>query len=110
MRYLIPLFILASLSTALADNKPKEDKLVCTKTADLTKIMNDKSFYHLLNMNNKNDVTETIWVSGTDIVITAQEKDTSCVIAMMNGVVYNPDTLEGLVKAYEIQSKKQKDI
>lgn len=112
MRYLIPLLILATLSSASADTptKEKEDKLVCAKISDVTKIMNDKQFYHLLNMNNKNGVTETIWVGGTDIVITAQDKESSCVIAMMKEVVYDPDTLQGLVKAYEIQQKKQKDI
>lgn len=109
MRYLIPLFLIASLSTASA-TESKDEKLVCTKTSEVTKIMNDKNFFHLLNMENKNDVTETIWVGGTDIVITAQEKDNSCIIAMMKNVVYNPDTLQGLIKAYENQTKKQKDI
>lgn len=111
MRYLPILLFTTILSTSsLAAETKNEDKLVCTKIDEVTKIMNDKKFFHLLNMTNKNGVTETIWVGGTDIVITAQDKESSCVIAMMKDVVYDPDTLQGLVKAYEIQQKKQKDI
>ena len=91
--------------------EPKtEEKLVCEKTDGLSKKMNDKGFYHLLNMTNDNDVVETIWISGTAVVITAQTGDNSCILASMKDVIYNPDTLKGLVNAYEKQTGKQKDI
>ena len=44
------------------------------------------------------------------MVITAQEKEDSCVVAMMKDVVYNPNTIEGLLKAYQKTQGKQKDI
>ena len=111
MRYFPILLSALILSTSsFAAESKNEEKSVCIKTSDLTKVMNEKNFFHLLNMENKNDVVETIWVGGTDVVITAQEKDTSCLIAMMKNVVYNPDTIEGLLKAYQNQQKKQKDI
>ena len=87
-----------------------EQKIVCEKTDGLAKKMNDRGFYHLLNMTNENNVVETIWVSGTAVVITAQTDDSSCILASMKDVIYNPDTLKGLVNAYEKQIGKQKDI
>lgn len=88
----------------------KKDELVCAKIDSATKILEDKGFYHLLDMTNNSGVVETIWVSGQDIVISAKDKENSCILAFMKNVTYNPDTLQGLVKAYETQQKKQKDI
>ena len=97
---------------ATVDNKSsdKKEELVCAKIENTEKIMNDKGFYNLLDMTNNNGVIETIWIAGQDIVITARDKDNSCILAMMKNVTYNPDVLQGLIKAYEIQQKKQKDI
>jgi hypothetical protein len=61
-------------------------------------------------MTNDNDVVETIWIAGTAVIITAQTGDNSCILASMKDVIYNPDTLKGLVNAYEKQTGKQKDI
>jgi hypothetical protein len=98
-------------ATAETKTEPKtEEKLVCEKTDGLVTKMNEKGFYHLLNMTNDNDVVETIWIAGTSIIITAQTGDNSCILASMKDVVYNPDTLKGLVNAYEKQTGKQKDI
>lgn len=101
------------ITWATAETKTEtktEQKLVCEKTDGLTKKMNDKGFYHLLNMTNDNDVVETIWIAGTSVIITAQTGDSSCILASMKDVIYNPDTLKGLVNAYEKQTGKQKDI
>jgi hypothetical protein len=95
---------------AHAETSAKNEKLVCEKTEDVAKMMNEKGFFHLLNMTNDSKVVETIWISGTSIAITAQTGDNSCFLAMMNDVTYNPDTLQGLVNAYEKQKGKQKDI
>ena len=98
------------LNQAHAETPTKGEKIVCEKTESLTKTMNGKGFYHLLNMTNDSKVVETIWISGTSIAITAQTDDSSCLLAMMNDVTYNPDTLQALVGAYEKQKGKQKDI
>jgi|694.fasta_scaffold105579_6 hypothetical protein len=95
---------------AHAETPAKNEKLVCEKTEDVAKKMNEKGFFHLLNMTNDSKVVETIWISGTSIAITAQTDDKSCLLAMMNDVTYNPDTLQALVSAYEKQKGKQKDI
>ena len=98
-------------NAAPSKEQPKtEEKLVCEKTENVAKMMNEKGFFHLLNMTNDSKVVETIWISGTSIAITAQTGDDSCFLAMMNDVTYNPDTLQGLVNAYEKQKGKQKDI
>lgn len=104
-------FTWANSFGAPTKEEPKtEEKLVCEKTDGLTKKMNDNGFYHLLNMTNDNDVIETIWIAGTAVIITAQTGDSSCILASMKDVIYNPDTLKGLVNAYEKQTGKQKDI
>lgn len=101
----------ASLGAPTKKDEPKTDnKIVCEKTESAIKMMNEKGFFHLLNMTNKDGVVENIWISGQDIVITAQTEDNTCMLAFMKDVTYNPDTLQGLVKAYEMQKGKQKDI
>ena len=102
--------VAAATAEAKTEETKTEEKLVCEKTDDVTKKMNDKGFYHLLNMTNDNDVVETIWIAGTAVIITAQTGDSSCILASMKDVIYNPDTLKGLVNAYEKQTGKQKDI
>ena len=87
-----------------------EQKIVCEKTTSVQKTMDEKNFFLLLNMTNDSGVVESVWISGTTIAITAQNGEDSCFLAMMNDVTYNPDTLQGLVKAYEAQKGKQKDI
>ena len=101
----------ASLGAPTKKDEPVTgEKIVCEKTESVVKMMNDKNFFHLLNMKNKDNVVENIWISGQDIVITAQTEDSTCMLAFMKDVTYNPDTLQGLVKAYESQKGKQKDI
>lgn len=101
----------ASLGAPTKKDEPVTgEKIVCEKTESVVKMMNDKNFFHLLNMTNKDGVVENIWISGQDIVITAQTEDSTCMLAFMKDVTYNPDTLQGLVKAYEMQKGKQKDI
>ncbi len=114
-------FLLAFIVTALfnfyvhaaepkKDTKPEQQKIVCEKTESVQKTMDEKNFFLLLNMTNDSGIVESVWISGTTIVITAQAGENSCFLAMMNDVTYNPDTLQGLVKAYEAQKGKQKDI
>ena len=114
-KYIMGVLIALGASFAIAAEAPKEapkkeEKNVCVKTEDIQKVMNDKGYFTLLNMTNKNKVIETVWIAGTTVVITAQDDKDSCVLAMLDDVVYNPDTLQGLLKAYESQQKKQKDI
>lgn len=116
-RLLLTVAAVLMISTAIASPSPKgpppkpaEDDLVCEKTADITPIMEKNGFFHLLNMTNKNDVVETVWINATSVIVTAQSKDMSCVIAMMKDVVFNSNTIAGLNEAYMKQAKKQKDI
>ena len=101
----------ASLGAPTKKDEPVTgDKIICEKTDSAVKMMNEKGFYHLLNMTNKDGVVENIWISGQAIVITAQTEDNTCILAFMKDVAYDPDTLQGLLKAYEAQKGKQKDI
>ena len=98
---------------SIADTKTEskaQENMVCVKTSELAKIMEQKGLFSLMNMTNDNGVVETVWITGQSVMITAQNKEDSCMLAMMKDVVYNPDTLQGLVKAFESQQKKQKDI
>lgn len=109
---LIGCLLAVPVTLATADDKQsnKKDELVCVKTENLAKFMEQKGMTTLLNMTNDNGVVETVWVAGQAVVITAQNKDNSCILALMKDVIYNPNTLQDLVKVYEIQQKKQKDI
>ena len=95
---------------SIADTKTEsksQENMVCVKTSELAKIMEQKGLFSLMNMTNDNGVVETVWITGQSVMITAQNKEDSCMLAMMKDVVYNPDTLQGLVKAFESQQKKQ---
>lgn len=112
---LFAVLVITLASTALQGAPAKketntEQKIVCEKTESVQKTMDEKNFFLLLNMTNDSGVVESVWISGTTIVITAQKGEDSCFLAMMSDVTYNPDTLQGLVKAYEAQKGKQKDI
>jgi hypothetical protein len=92
------------------ETKQQEEKLVCDKKENIVKVFEDKKFFPLLNMTNKEKVVETIWISGATIAITAAKDDTVCMLAMMEDVVYNSDTITGLYKVFEAQLNKEKGI
>jgi hypothetical protein len=108
-KFLCALFIMISTS-AYAETKPNEP--ICEKAEQVQKILNDKGFFLLLNMETKDGVLESLWIGGQSAVIVAKapKDEKSCVVALLDNVIYNSDTITGLAKAYEAQSKKQKDI
>lgn len=93
----------------------KEPELACADNKDIEKIMNEKGYSLLLNMtrreDNKEGIVETLWVGGSNAVITATTKNgtASCFIASMNNVIINPQTIEDIFEIYKKQNK-QKDI
>lgn len=103
--------------SAMAKDKPKEEeKLICDARDKMEKVLADKGFYHLLNMTNNNKVVEEFWIAGQSVTILAQvpktEKETTettCLLAVMDNVIYNSETITGLYKAMEKQTK-QKEI
>lgn len=109
---LIGCLLVIPLTWATAKETPKqtEEKLVCDKKESVIKTFEENKFFSLLNMTNKEKVVETIWVNGTSIAITAASGDTVCLLAMMDNVVYNSDTITGLYKVFEQQLNKEKGI
>ena len=93
------------------DNRENKENLVCVTNAELDKTMKEKGYGVLLNMTNDNGVVETVWVSGQSITITAavEKQDTSCLLAVMKDVTYNPNAIEQIYEIYKKQTK-QKDI
>jgi len=93
----------------------KKEELPCANNKDIEKIMNDKGYSLLLNMtrkeDNKDGIIETVWIGGTNIVITATtpKGEASCLIANMGNVIVNPNTIEEVWENYKKQTK-QKDI
>ena len=106
------------LNSVHAKEAPKKDELpICDTRENTIKTLTGQKYFPLLNMTNKENVIETIWVSGQSIAITAtppktqaNAEDTVCLIAMMKDVVYNSDTIEGLYKVFEAQMQKEKGI
>jgi hypothetical protein len=91
--------------------KTEQDKLVCVTNAELDKTMKEKGYGVLLNMTNDNGIVETVWIGGQSIMITAavEKQDTSCLLASMKDVTYNPNAIEQIYEIYKKQTK-QKDI
>lgn len=92
----------------------KKEDMPCAKNTDIEKIMNDKGYMLLLNMSLKDNtegVIETMWIGGQNIAITASVKgaDSSCLIANMENVIVNPQSIEAIWENYKKQTK-QKDI
>jgi hypothetical protein len=93
----------------------KKEELPCADNKDIEKIMNDKGYSLLLNMTRKDDnkegIIETMWIGGTNIVITATtpKGEASCLIATMGNVIVNPNTVESIWENYKKQTK-QKNI
>lgn len=101
-------------SLAMAKDQPKktEPEPVCGAKAAMEQAMDKQGFYELLNMTNKEGVTETIWIGGNrEIIITATipNVDKSCLLASMVNVIYNSETVDALFKAME-KFTKQKEI
>ena len=114
MKYVMILLAGLFITSAYAkerDNKATEEKLVCVSNAELDKTMKEKGYGILLSMTNDNNVVETIWAGGQSIMITASvdKQDTSCLIASMKDVTYNPNAIEQIYEIYKKQTK-QKDI
>lgn len=109
---LITSALLISFSAFAKEAPKKDEQLVCDKKEAVVKTFEEKKFFSLLNMTNKEKVVETVWVSGTSIAITAASPDgnTLCLLAMMDNVVYNSDTVTGLYKVFEQQLNKEKGI
>ena len=101
------------LNSVHAKEAPKKAELpICDTRENTIKALTNEKYFPLLNMTNKENVVETIWVRGQAIAITAAppKEDTVCLIAMMKDVVYNSDTIEGLYKVFEAQMQKEKGI
>ena len=112
-RIIVITLSLLAVGFAHAKEAPaKAEKLVCDKKENIVKTFEDKKFFPLLNMTNKENVVETIWISGATIAITAAvpKEDQVCLLAMMSDVVYNSDTIQGLNKVFEQQLNKEKGI
>jgi hypothetical protein len=113
MKKLIMLAAILASFSAQAKSQPKKDELpICESKENVIKYMNESKFFPLLNMNNKEGVVETIWITGQAIAITTSppKSEMTCLIAMMKDVVYNSDTVTGLYKVFEAQLNKEKGI
>mgnify|MGYP003345544958 CR=1 FL=1 len=118
MRTLIGLaftLLLTTMAFAVGEKEtPKTDQkkeLVCAKNDEIEKIMKEKGYSLLLNMTSNDGVIETLWIGGQSAVVTGttNKSDTSCLLSTMNGIIFNPYTVEGIWESYKKQSK-QKDI
>lgn len=110
--FLISFFLTTfAINYARSEETKTTDKLVCDKTEQVNKVLEDKGFFLMLKMENKDKVSEYLWIGGTTATITAKVPDTdkTCVLAIMENVVYNADTVEGLYKNMMKQTNR-KDI
>jgi len=100
-----------TFGTPSKEETKSDDKMLCQKTEEMEKTLTDKGYFRLLSMNNSDKVTEALWVGGQTATIIAKvpNSDSSCLLAIMDTVVYNPNTIEDIWETYKKQTK-QKDI
>jgi hypothetical protein len=105
------LFLTSAYAKERMDGKESAEKLLCVDNAELDKTMVAKGYDVLLTMTNENGVVESVWAGGQSIIITAAvpNEKTSCVLANMSKVTYNPKAIEEVWETYKKQTK-QKDI
>lgn len=107
---MILVFSILFATACLAEEKKNDDqKLVCGKSKDMEKVLNDKGYIHLLDMTS-DDIVQSLWIGGKSIIATAQvpgEKDVSCLLKNFTDVTLNPVTITEIYKALQ---KTQKGI
>ena len=113
-KYMLAILLSLGVSFAYADEKKKDDA-PCAKNAEIEKVMQDKGYSLLLNMtrneDNKEGIVESLWIGGSDAVITATlpKGEVSCFVTSMKNTIINPLTVEMIWENYKKQTK-QKDI
>lgn len=101
LSFLAGTFLFQYVNHAHAKETPqKDEKLICDVTDKMQKILEEKGYFLLLNMKNPDNVVESLWVGGQSATIMAKvpEGNQSCLLAVMNGVIYNADTVEAIYK------------
>lgn len=113
-KFIMSAFVLLAItSSAMATEKKSGDTdLICDKADAIEKALTNKGYFTLLNMKNKEKVSETVWVSAGSAVITALEPESNkiCVLAILDDVIFNSDTIQLLYKSWDQQETKKKGI
>lgn len=111
MRFASVMALLMLATPVLAEDAapvPEKDKFVCGPSDKIEDVLGEKGYRHFLDMTAENGVVETLWIAGSQIVVTAQkDPKTSCFLTTMKQVTLNPKTIEAI---YNVFKSTQKDI
>lgn len=107
---ILSIFLLYT-STAFAehgpvDNKPTE-KAICDEPSKIESVLQEKGYYHLLDMKNENGTNEQLWSGGQSMVITVEKDNKVCFVSTADNVKFNPYTIEKILEAWK---KNQKEL
>ena len=96
-RFVLALLILFPV-TALAEEPKKE--IVCAKPTVTEKVLNEKGYFHLLDVTMENGTKSQFWTGGKDFIITVTKDDALCLATTGTDVVFNPKTLEKILEVW----------
>jgi len=105
--FIVGFFLMVAYDQYFHNIHAEETKLTCMNKNEMEKFLNDKGFQLLLNMspreNNPDGIIESLWVGGTNAVISASNKDSdkSCFLTFFDNVIFNPFTIEEIFNAYK---------
>lgn len=93
-------------TSALAEDK--KDEMICGPSDLLENTFNEQGLHHLLDMKNEKNVTQSLWLGGQVIIVTAQKDEkTSCILTNFKEVAFNPKTITDI---YNVLQKSQRGI
>lgn len=99
------LFLISKLF--LPHEAKSDDTLVCSTTDDITQQLEKRGFISLLKMVNEKNVTQFIWITDKEVVITAdkpgENEKVSCLIAKLTSPVFNAKTIETLHTVFSLK-------
>ena len=104
MKYLMFATLLFA-TTAMAETK--NDNSLCDVPSKMEEVLQEKGYFHLLDMKNENGVMEQLWSGGRSMVITAEKDKKICLVSTAGEVTYNPVTLQKIIEVYK---KSQKEL
>jgi hypothetical protein len=88
------------LYTSMASAKEPKQEVICAKPSVTEKVLNEKGYFHLLDVTMENGTKSQFWSGGQDLIITITKDDALCLATTGHDVTYNPMTLDKIMEIW----------